>query len=200
MTIKKILLSVFALVSCLSLYAQKEVGTTTIYPRLGMNWSKFTKDRIWQSEQSDPTAHSDSKYRMGFVGGVEVQHQFDDFLAGSVGVLYSRQGTDFEKMKDAELSFKTDNILVPVLLVATTRIGLDFKLGVQPEFLVNSNADKILNKVNFSIPVGLAYEWNRIAFDFRYNVGLTKVYKTSDIYNTSKGSTFQLTIGYAFDI
>ena len=137
---------------------------------------------------------------MGFVAGVEVQHQFDDFLAGSVGVLYSRQGTDFEKMKDAELSFKTDNILVPVLLVATTRIGLDIKLGVQPEFLINSNADKILNKVNFSIPVGLAYEWNRIAFDFRYNIGLTKVYKASDIYNTSKGSTFQLTIGYAFDI
>jgi hypothetical protein len=194
---KKILLFVFALVSCLSLYAQKEVGTTTIYPRLGMNWSKFTNDRI---EQSNPTAHYDSKYRMGFVGGVEVQHQFDDFIAGSAGVLYSRQGADFEKMEDAELSFKTDNILVPVLIVATTKIGLDFKLGVQPEFMVNSNADKILNKVNLSIPVGLAYEWNHIALDVRYNIGLTKVYKASDIDNTSKGSTFQLTIGYAFDI
>lgn len=194
---KKILLFVFALVSCLSLYAQKEVGTTTIYPRLGMNWSKFTSDRI---EQSNPTAHYDSKYRMGFVGGVEVQHQFDDFIAGSAGVLYSRQGADFEKMEDAELSFKTDNILVPVLIVATTKIGLDFKLGVQPEFMVNSNADKILNKVNLSIPVGLAYEWNHIALDVRYNIGLTKVYKASDIDNSSKGSTFQLTIGYAFDI
>lgn len=194
---KKILLFVFALVSCLSLYAQKEVGTTTIYPRLGMNWSKFTNDRI---EKSNPTAHYDSKYRMGFVGGVEVQHQFDDFIAGSAGVLYSRQGADFEKMEDAELSFKTDNILVPVLIVATTKIGLDFKLGVQPEFMINSNADKILNKVNLSIPVGLAYEWNHIALDVRYNIGLTKVYKASDIDNTSKGSTFQLTIGFAFDI
>lgn len=194
---KKILLFVFALVSCLSLYAQKEVGATTIYPRLGMNWSKFTNDRI---EQSNPTAHYDSKYRMGFVGGVEVQHQFDDFIAGSAGVLYSRQGADFEKMEDAELSFKTDNILVPVLIVATTKIGLDFKLGVQPEFLVNSNANKILNKVNLSIPIGLAYEWNRIALDIRYNIGLTKVYKYPDINNTSKGSTFQLTFGYAFDI
>lgn len=194
---KKILLFVFAFVSCFSLYAQKGVGTTTIYPRLGMNWSKFTNDRI---EQSAPTAHYDSKYRMGFVGGVEVQHQFDDFIAGSAGVLYSRQGTDFEKMEDAELSFKTDNILVPVLFVATTNIGLDFKLGVQPEFLVNSNANKILNKVNLSIPIGLAYEWNRIALDIRYNIGLTKVYKYPDINNTSKGSTFQLTFGYAFDI
>lgn len=194
---KKILLFVFALVSCLSLYAQKEVGTTTIYPRLGMNWSKFTNDRI---EQSNPTAHYDLKYRMGFVGGVEVQHQFDDFIAGSAGVLYSRQGADFEKMEDAELSFKTDNILVPVLIVATTKIGLDFKLGVQPEFMINSNADKILNKVNLSIPVGLAYEWNHIALDIRYNIGLTKVYKYPDINNTSKGSTFQLTFGYAFDI
>lgn len=194
---KKILLFVFALVSCLSLYAQKEVGTTTIYPRLGINWSKITNDRI---EQSNPTAHYDSKYRMGFVGGVEVQHQFDDFIAGSAGVLYSRQGADFEKMEDAELSFKTDNILVPVLIVATTKIGLDFKLGVQPEFMINSNADKILNKVNLSIPVGLAYEWNHIALDVRYNIGLTKVYKYPDINNTSKGSTFQLTFGYAFDI
>lgn len=66
--------------------------------------------------------------------------------------------------------------------------------------MINSNADKILNKVNLSIPVGLAYEWNHIALDVRYNIGLTKVYKASDIDNTSKGSTFQLTIGYAFDI
>lgn len=138
---------------------------------------------------------------MGFTGGVEVQHQFNNVIAGSIGALYSHQGTDYEDMPDAKLSMKTDNILVPVLLVATTCVGLDFKLGVQPEFIIHSNADYFLNKVNLSIPVGLAYEWNHVALDVRYNIGVTNIYKDGNSYDKpSHGSTFLVTLGYGFDL
>lgn len=195
---KKLVLIIFAFALPLFLHAQKEVGTTIIYPRLGLNWSKFTNDGIRGLQEGE---YYDSKYRTGFTGGVEVQHQFGNVIAGSIGALYSRQGTDYDDMPDAKLSLKTDNILVPVLLVATTRIGLNFKLGVQPEFMVHSNADYFLNKVNLSIPVGLSYEWNHIALDVRYNIGVTSIYKDSNSYDkTSHGSTFLVTLGYGFDL
>lgn len=182
--------------------AQKEPGTITIYPRIGVNWSKFTHDKVY----FDNNNHVNSKYRSGFTGGVEAQYQFSNSIAASVGALYSRQGTDFDDIpyNDGEQKwsphFKTDNILVPVLLVATSRIGLDLKLGLQPEFMLNSSWKNVFNKVNLSMPVGIAYEWNHIAIDVRYNVGLTKIYKDTDQYDTSCGSTFLITLGYGFDL
>ena len=192
-SMKKLVLIIFALTLPLVLHAQKEVGTTTIYPRLGLNWSKFTHDGVIGSQEGE---YYDSKYRMGFTGGAEVQHQFSNIIAGSIGALYSHQGTDYEDMPYTKLSMKTDNILVPVLIVATTRVGLNFKLGVQPEFIMHSNADYVLNKVNLSIPVGLAYEWNHIALDVRYNIGD----KDGNSYGkASHGGAFLVTLGYGFD-
>lgn len=194
---KKILL-LLALTLPLLAHARKEQGTTTIYPRIGVNWSKFTGDKIYTVVEG---ANLSSKYLTGFTGGVEVQHQFDYVIAASIGALYSRQGSSFEKDPEmGQLNMKTDNILVPLLLVATSRIGLDFKLGLQPEFVVHSSYHDLFNKVNLSIPVGMAYEWQHFALDVRYNIGLTKIYKNTDGYDKSHGSTFLITLGYAFDL
>ena len=195
---KNIILIIFCFTLPLLVHAQKEIGTTTIYPRLGLNSSKFTNDGIVDGQMEE---YYSSKYRTSFTGGLELQHQLSDVFAGSIGVLYSRQGTDYERMADAKLSIKTDNILVPVLLVATTRIGLNLKAGIQPELTVHSNANNYLNKVNLSIPVGISYEWNNIALDVRYNIGVTKIYKDeSSSDKPSHGSTFLITLGYGFDL
>ena len=52
-----------------------------------------------------------------------------------------------------------------------------------------------MNKFDLSIPVGLSYEFNRITFDARYNIGLTKLIKGEDIHN----KVFVLTLGYKFN-
>lgn len=50
--------------------------------------------------------------------------------------------------------------------------------------------------VDFSIPVGLSYEYNNFQLDARYNWGLTKAFENSK----AKNSVFQITLGYKFDL
>ena len=47
---------------------------------------------------------------------------------------------------------------------------------------------------DFSIPVGLSYEYQNFVLDARYNFGLTKAFKNLDC----KNSVFQITLGYKF--
>ena len=89
--------------------------------------------------------------------------------------------------------------------------GLAVKLGIQPGFKVSSAIKSELNtsigstsgtkdieakSVDFSIPVGLSYEYNNFQLDARYNWGLSKVFENSD----AKNSVFQITLGYKFDL
>ena len=47
---------------------------------------------------------------------------------------------------------------------------------------------------DFSIPVGLSYEFNNVVLDARYNFGVTSVADGGD----AKNSVFQFTLGYKF--
>src|SRR5574344_1824562 len=76
--------------------------------------------------------------------------------------------------------------------------GIFAKIGIQPEFRVSNKHDAILNKVNCSIPIGLSYEYHNIAFDIRYNLGLTHVYK--NMTDNARNSTLMFTLGYGIDL
>ena len=188
----------------LQLSAWKEPGTTTIYPRVGFNLSKFSGDKIYTGINTfDGVAGTiPARYKVGFTVGAEAQHQFSNALAGSIGLLYSQQGTAFKKTSDTELDFKIkeNNLIVPVMLVATTKYNIDLKLGLQPEFRVSKAFDKVLNKVSLSIPVGISYEYRNVALDLRYNIGVSHVYKEQSSYDVSRGQTVMLTLGYGIDL
>ena len=188
----------------LQLSAWKEPGTTTIYPRVGFNLSKFSGDKIYTGINTfDGVAGTiPARYKVGFTVGAEAQHQFSNALAGSIGLLYSQQGTAFKKTSDTELDFKIkeNNLIVPVMLVATTKYNIDFKLGLQPEFRVSKAFDKVLNKVSLSIPVGISYEYRNVVLDLRYNIGVSHVYKEQSSYDASRGQTVMLTLGYGIDL
>lgn len=188
----------------LQLSAWKEPGTTTIYPRVGFNLSKFSGDKIYTGINTfDGVAGTiPARFKVGFTVGAEAQHQFSNALAGSIGLLYSQQGTAFKKTSDIELDFKIkeNNLIVPVMLVATTKYNIDFKLGLQPEFRVSKAFDKVLNKVSLSIPVGISYEYRNVALDLRYNIGVSHVYKEQSSYDASRGQTVMLTLGYGIDL
>lgn len=188
----------------LQLSAWKEPGTTTIYPRVGFNLSKFSGDKIYTGINTfDGVAGTiPARYKVGFTVGAEAQHQFSNALAGSIGLLYSQQGTAFKKTSDIELDFKIkeNNLIVPVMLVATTKYNIDLKLGLQPEFRVSKAFDKVLNKVSLSIPVGISYEYRNVALDLRYNIGVSHVYKEQSSYDASRGQTVMLTLGYGIDL
>ena len=188
----------------LQLSAWKEPGTPTIYPRVGFNLSKFSGDKIYTGINTfDGVAGTiPARFKVGFTVGAEAQHQFSNALAGSIGLLYSQQGTAFKKTSDIELDFKIkeNNLIVPVMLVATTKYNIDFKLGLQPEFRVSKAFDKVLNKVSLSIPVGISYEYRNVALDLRYNIGVSHVYKEQSSYDVSRGQTVMLTLGYGIDL
>ena len=188
----------------LQLSAWKEPGTTTIYPRVGFNLSKFSGDKIYTGINTfDGVAGTiPARYKVGFTVGAEAQHQFSNALAGSIGLLYSQQGTAFKKTSDIEFDFKMkeNNLIVPVMLVATTKYNIDFKLGLQPEFRVSKAFDKVLNKVSLSIPVGISYEYRNVVLDLRYNIGVSHVYKEQSSYDASRGQTVMLTLGYGIDL
>lgn len=188
----------------LQLSAWKEPGTTTIYPRVGFNLSKFSGDKIYTGINTfDGVAGTiPARFKVGFTMGVEAQHQFSNALAGSIGLLYSQQGTAFKKTSDIEFDFKMkeNNLIVPVVLVATTKYNIDLKLGLQPEFRVSKAFDKVLNKVSLSIPVGISYEYRNVVLDLRYNIGVSHVYKEQSSYDASRGHTVMLTLGYGIDL
>ena len=66
------------------------------------------------------------------------------------------------------------------------------------------------NKVDFSIPLSIAYEFeNGLTFEARYTGGLTNVIKESaiketgqryDIEKDNKNEVFMLTVGYKFEL
>lgn len=188
----------------LQLSAWREPGTTTIYPRVGFNLSKFSGDKIYTGINTfDGVAGTiPARFKVGFTMGAEAQHQFSNALAGSIGLLYSQQGTAFKKTSDIEFDFKMkeNNLIVPVMLVATTKYNIDFKLGLQPEFRVSKAFDKVLNKVSLSIPVGISYEYRNVVLDLRYNIGVSHVYKEQSSYDASRGQTVMLTLGYGIDL
>ncbi len=66
------------------------------------------------------------------------------------------------------------------------------------EETVEAKSSYSAKKVDFSIPIGVSYEYMNVILDARYNIGVTKVNK-DDISN-SKNKTFTFTVGYRFSL
>jgi hypothetical protein len=191
---KKFLASALMLLAAsTATFAQHAVGSFTLQPKVGLNIASLTK-----YDGSDP--------RYGVAAGAEFEYQATDIFSISAGALYSQQGG---KMKDGGTTYtrKADYVNVPIMANVYVAPGLAVKLGVQPGFNVNSkfettvagttgSTDIDAKSVDFSIPVGLSYEYKNVVLDARYNWGLTKVFDNRDY----KNSVFQITLGYKFDL
>ena len=113
---------------------------------------------------------------------------------------------------------KLDYLNIPLLANFYVAPGLALKAGVQPGILLSANASAsgggvstdidvsdAYNTFDLSIPLGISYEFDNFIIDARYNLGLTKVEKTSatiagqtisNPYNNVKNSVIMLTVGY----
>ena len=187
---KKVLLAAALMISSVAAFAQHAVGTVTIQPKVGMNVANVTD-------------FNGTDARIGLAAGAELEFQLGDIFSVSAGALYSQQGAKMNSETQ-----KLDYINVPVMANVYVAPGFAVKLGVQPGFKVNAEYSKKVgsttvtydsfsdvNAVDFSIPVGLSYEFNNVVLDARYNWGLTKIAK--ERYD-SKNSVFQFTVGYKF--
>ena len=198
---KKILVVAALMLSSVSTFAQHAVGSFNLQPKVGVSIANLT-----DIKGTDP--------RVGVVAGVEGEYQASDIISVSAGVLYSMQGSKYEKelgKLKSKSTNKLDYINVPIMANVYVTKGLAVKLGVQPGFMVSGSENSKLNipvasiggthdvkakSVDFSIPVGLSYEYNNFQLDARYNWALTKAFENGK----AKNSVFQITLGYKFDL
>lgn len=81
--------------------------------------------------------------------------------------------------------------------MTTAKLARDENDVVSTESLEKSKSDVALKKVDFSIPIGISYEYMNVILDARYNWGLTKVYKNG---MDGKNAVFVFSAGYRFKL
>lgn len=192
---KKLLFAAALLLSTLGVNAQRETGTFSVQPKVGITLANLTG--------------GESNYKVGAIAGAEFEYQACPVVGVSFGALYSMQGA---KAKEGDVKMNLDYINIPILANFYLAKGFALKAGIQPAFNVSNKvkAEGIsldwnkafegtgaeVKTFDFSIPVGLSYEISDFVIDARYNIGLTKI---TDL-DTNKNSVFQLTVGYKFDL
>lgn len=196
---KLFLMALMAFIATTASFAQWGVGSITVQPKIGINGANIT-----DADNSDS--------RIGLVLGGEFEYRVSPIFSLSAGALYSMQGCKGTAEDDdgntGDVSLKLDYINVPILANVYVVKGLAIKLGIQPGFNVRHKATATVSGVNvttnlpgvksvdFSIPIGVSYEFNRFVIDGRYNLGVTKLIDGAD----SKHSVFQFTFGYKFSL
>lgn len=192
-------MALMAFIATTASFAQWSVGSITVQPKIGINGANIT-----DADNSDS--------RIGLVLGGEFEYRVSPIFSLSAGALYSMQGCKGTAEDDdgntGDVSLKLDYINVPILANVYVVKGLAIKLGIQPGFNVRHKATATVSGVNvttnlpgvksvdFSIPIGVSYEFNRFVIDGRYNLGVTKLIDGAD----SKHSVFQFTFGYKFSL
>lgn len=193
---KKLLLAfALALVATVYSFAQSREGTMYVMPKVGVNLSSMTDVKY-------------SHMRAGAAFGIEAGYELTDNFAVSGALVYSLQGVLFNKEYDGG-GIKNDYLNIPVMANYYVLPGLALKAGIQPGILINSrvsnpeflgggdiNDEELHNKFDFSIPVGVSYEYNNFVLDARYNIGLTKCFKSEWEIGDNKNAVIQITLGY----
>ena len=194
---KKIMMIAALMVAAISANAQNEVGQFTLQPKAGINISTITGD-------------GDQKAKVGLVAGVEAEYGVAENFGLAFGVLYSMEGCkrNVDRWGNGVLlgtnkyNYNLDYINIPILAQFYPVKGLALKTGIQPAFNVRHKAGgdgsgtiEGVKSFNFSIPVGVSYEYQSFVLDARYNIGVTKIFKDAD---QGRNSTFSITLGYKF--
>ena len=172
----------------------REVGAFTLQPKVGLTIGSFSGEYITVGGKVD------TKKRVGFTAGLEGEIYATNWLGIALGLNYAQQGWKFNDVK-----CKYDYLNVPLVADFYVARGLALKTGVQLGFLMNAKWDDLnvkddSNKTNFSIPIGISYEFSNVVLDLRYNVALSKVNKNATDNLKFRSDLVQITIGYKFEL
>lgn len=187
--------AVIALVSLTASAQTPEQGEVSLTPMLGVSYGGF------MGYEYKGAGDNSRDGQIGFTVGAELGYMCNSWFKASLGVQYINSSTKFgwEKKND----FKNDYLAIPVLANFYVGDGFALKAGVQPAFLLSSSlgSDDIkdgIQSFDFTIPVGLSYEFSNIVLDARYNIGVQNIIKDGKIIGTSPAEGFtNLTNGYA---
>ncbi|MFC2488981.1 MAG: porin family protein [Prevotella sp.] len=190
--IKSISLLITAFTLSCNVYAQHNVKSLSLQPKIGVGLSKLTN-------------HYNSDFRTGIVVGFETEYQIKPKLGLSAGVLYSQQGAKYT-LGDENHHYEYNYFNIPVLANFYVAKNLALKVGLQLGLKSSSKdyfesngweASRVndnIRSVDVALPLGISYELGKFVADARYNFGLTEVRIRSQF------SVFQFTLGYRFDL
>ena len=173
----------------------RDPGAITIQPKGGMGFGML-------SGTYDSTG-KDRKTRVGVVFGVEGEYYVNDWFGVALGMNYAQQGWKWKYSNGNKTTAKADYFNVPITANFYVLPGLALKTGAQFGFLMNAKDDGVdmksqCKKFNFSIPVGLSYEYMNVVLDARYNISTTKINK--DGSDKWRSDLIQITVGYKFEL
>ena len=205
---KRVILLTAVLLTTVITMAQHEQGDFMVQPKVGFNIA---------------TLSDADKSIFDFHFGLEAEYMFTDNFSIDFGAIMSNQGAKYEYYDDKNVkdyyTVDLDYVHVPILASFYVLPGLAVKAGVQPGFKMRAKAklkngtvdlDEIftisqlqsgedikVSTFDFSIPVGISYEYKNVILDARYNWGLVKVMNVGDaFYNRC----FMLSLGYQFQL
>ena len=182
---KKLLVMAAMVLSSVGAFAQYSAGDITIQPKIGLNVASVGGD-------------VDGDYKAGLAVGAEAEYHVSPLIGVSAGLLYSQQGYKWsaEDEDESDFKWKPAYLNIPILANFYVANGLALKAGVQPAFMVAKDDAEEVNTFDFSVPVGISYEYMNICLDARYNIGVSKIADGDAGCN----SVFQITLGYKFKL
>ncbi|MGM9758820.1 MAG: porin family protein [Parabacteroides sp.] len=185
---KRILLLIAGVISCLTATAQTEVGKISLIPQVGLSTARTSGDL--------------TNYKAGWCTGLSLEYQLSHPVSLSAGALFSMEGG---KIKHTDRKLFLDYVNIPLLAQYYVVEGFAVKAGIQVGFQVYGKEkvngefiplDVSKNKVGFAFPIGLSYEYARFVLDARYNIGVTDMLDMPD--RSSRSQNMMITIGYKF--
>lgn len=156
---KNILAIVLMLLIATDVWAQKTVGKTTFYPRLGENISTITHETlIFTDAPDEKPQEATQKMKTGISLGIEAEHQLAKYFAVSCGLIYSQMGTNYKDGVGGDIysgvephrellrtwsynriGYTLHYLNVPLLgVVNLGNTGVSLKAGVQAGYLLHA--------------------------------------------------------------
>lgn len=185
---KKVLFIMAVLFASLTASAQQRVGGLEIIPKVGFNLANLAGDI------------SNNSIKFALNGGADAMYQVSPMIGLSGGLFISAQGCEGEN--DTSISLTSLNI--PLLANFYVAPNLALKTGLQPGFCLSAKSkykdhsyDIDTQTIYLDLPLGISYEISDFIIDARYNLGLSKVFKSS---GSVRNSVIQFTIGYKIPV
>ena len=200
---KKVILAI-AMVACSATsFAQHEVGSINIQPKVGFNATTYDKLENY----------FDKETKAGFAAGVEAEYFMTNKFALSAGVFYSQKGVKVKgknEYNDVKMTCEVDYIDVPILANFYVWRGLALKVGLQPAFKVRDKTkmdapkasydrttfDHAYKSFDLCLPIGISYDFGNLSVELRSSPGLLKAVDHKDYTNV----VGQLMVGYKFSV
>lgn len=193
---KKILLSLFAVMLVISVSAQRRVG---FGPKVGMN-AAMLSDKAFDA-------------RISFNAGLFVEYDLSAAWSLELSAIYSSQGAKMENVpvtltEKMDATLRLDYINIPLVVKFYPWMGMNIFLGPQYSMLVDAqqkfkdqdatSVKKSYKKCDFGGVVGLGYTWEcGMLISAQYNMGFLPIYKDKKldkVYN----NVFQVNLGWRF--